>query len=121
LRRAARPGQLSPETKLIAFEDFVCFIREFRKFSSGREITRRTEFERDLGITGDDGIDLLLAAQKRFNVSLTPELLSLKPGEVLFHSEGFGPNLLGIFRREPASSVRRFTIGDLYDALSRAC
>jgi hypothetical protein len=51
-------------------------------------------FEGDLGLTGDDGTDLLTATEKRFDVTFDdsetgiPETFDLRPNEYLFNSEG---------------------------------
>ena len=104
-----------------SFEQFAVFIREFAKLSPEIVIARVTRFERDLGITGDDGRDLLDEAEKRFGVELSSvengvrHVFNLGPNENLFHSEGVG--VLGVFRSEP---VREFTVGELYDVVCRA-
>ena len=62
-------------------------------------IVIETLFEDDLGITGDDGCELLEATETHFGVSLaSPEegyrcTFDLAPHEFLFHSEGFGLDL----------------------------
>jgi hypothetical protein len=103
-----------------SFEQFAKSMREFAVLSSGTAITPATRFEKDLGITGDDGKDLLVVIEKHFGVQLSSrehgvrQVFSLKPNESLFHSEGF--DLLGIFSGE---SVREFTVGELYDVVCR--
>jgi hypothetical protein len=57
-------------------------------------ITGITLLDRDLGITGDDGIELLEELQERFGVSFAGadgtlgETFGLEKGEFLFESEG---------------------------------
>jgi acyl carrier protein len=78
------------------FDEFAHFIREFSGDSADQVITPDTQFERDLGVTGDDGDDLLIATEKRFHIQLVTEERSLRetfnmaPNEYLFHSEGGG-------------------------------
>ena len=104
-----------------SFDQFVAFVREFAGISPKVEIAHPTRFECDLGITGDDGSDLLQATGRRFAVQLSSEehgyrlTFGLGPNEYLFHSEGF--DLFGLCSR--GSSVREFTIGELYDAMCR--
>jgi hypothetical protein len=52
------------------FEEFSEFIREFAGLSARTGITRSTRFENDLGITGDDGGDLLTNVEHKFGVLL---------------------------------------------------
>ena len=105
------------------FAEFADFIREFSGHSSRQVITLDTQFERDLGITGDDGDDLLVATEKRFGVQLMTEkrtlreTFSMAPNEYLFHSEGFGCNpfyFLWPFGEPETVVIRAFTVGELY-------
>jgi len=107
-----------------SFEELADFIREWRGISRKKSIVRETQFERDLGITGDDGGELLQVTEKQFNVTLASDedgyrkTFNLGPSEYLFHSEGFGPfpfELLSIL--SPAPTVRAFSAGELYDAV----
>ena len=111
------------------FDEFAAFIREYRSVSDRKEIGPETRFERDLGVTGDDGNDLLEATEKRFGVTLcfedtgVRETFNLLPNEYLFHSEGIGfdgvaPSLL--FGKTAVITVREFTVGELFYAVQRA-
>ena len=111
------------------FEQLADFIREWSQLPEYKHIAPETLFERDLGITGDDGTDLLEAIEKRFNVELASEknglrkTFNLQPNEYLFHSEGWGPtipDLLSFFKRTPTPIVRSFTVGELFDAVEKA-
>jgi hypothetical protein len=99
------------------FNDVADFVRAWRRFPAKRRIDPETQFERDLGITGDDGSALLEAAQKKFGVDLAPNeagyrrIFGLGPNEYLFNSEGFG---LSSF------TVRAFTVGELHEAIRKA-
>jgi len=100
-----------------SFEQFADFIRVQCGVSAKKNITAESKFEDDLGITGDDGYDLLKATEKRFDVRLSDaehgysHTFDLGPGEILFQGEGLF-NYYG--------SVREFTVGDLYRAVRKA-
>lgn len=108
----------------LSFEEFADFIRQWGRRSRKVRIVPETEFERDLGITGDDGCDLLKATEQRFKVALSSEehgyrkTFNLGPDEFLFHSEGW-PDLSTLFGR-PQPIVVSFTVGRLYDAVQAA-
>ena len=101
-----------------SFADLAKFIREWVALPRKKQIVPDTRFEEDLGITGDDGCELLEAIQKHFNAPLCEvgygyrRTFDLGPDEYLFNSEGlFGSSLSG--------SVRDFTVGQLYDVVLR--
>ena len=117
-----------------SFEQLVNFIREWACIRARKPITRDTQFERDLGITGDDGCDLLKAVEEHFGTSLHSEedgyrkTFNLGSNEYLFHSEGGfilpfydSAPLITLFGSDSASfgaeNVRAFTVGELHDAL----
>src|SRR5262249_1359744 len=105
-----------------SFDEFAAFVRDFAGLSSKTSILRCTRFENDLGVTGDDGLELLLKTEERFDVQLSSEAhgfrqtFGLAPNEYLFNGEGFNP--LNLFRRSSAI-IREFTVGELYDAVCR--
>jgi acyl carrier protein len=112
------------------FSDIADFVRGWASIPPKQQITPDTQFERDLGITGDDGSDLLEAAQKRFRVNLAPDedgyrtIFGLGPNEYLFNSEGFsigsgGTDMITLFTNTNPS-VRAFTVGELYEAIQKA-
>jgi acyl carrier protein len=115
-----------------AFNEVADFVRDWARISAKKQITPATQFERDLGITGDDGAELLEAAEKRFNVSLTDgengyrTIFKLGPNEFLFNSEGFslgfaGGDIITLFSNpNPIQTVRSFTVGELYGAIQQA-
>lgn len=107
-------------------EEVIEFVREF----SGDHksvITEHTRLDADLGITGDDGVELLEDAEKKFGVSFVTEERSfqetfgLGDNEYLFNSEGL--DLLGIgrlvswLRKEPRSVVKDLSVGELWRVL----
>jgi acyl carrier protein len=108
------------------FEGFAQFIREHTGVSQKKLITLETQFERDLGITGDDGDELLMATENRFGVRFVTneyglkELFNLKPNEYLFHSEGIGCVPIGLlWPFGVRSTVRVFTVGELYEVVCK--
>jgi hypothetical protein len=102
------------------FEEFAEFVRGFAGLSRKTPIGPSTRFERDLGVTGDDGCDLLRETEVRFGVALSSkehgyrQTFTLGPDEYLFHAEGL--DIFGLC----SGPVREFTAGELYDAVCRA-
>ena len=109
----------------LTFDDVADFVRAWANIPVKRQITPETQFERDLGIIGDDGSNLLEAAEKHFIVNLASDeggyraAFGLGPNEYLFNSEGFGLGaaMITLFSH---SSVRAFTVGELYQAILKA-
>jgi hypothetical protein len=77
------------------FEEVANFVRGWALVPAKQPITVHTQFERDLGITGDDGGELLQAAEEHFKVNLRDgdngyrTIFNLGSNEYLFNSEGF--------------------------------
>jgi hypothetical protein len=113
-----------------SFEELADFIRERAAISRRKPIVPETLFEDDLGITGDDGCELLEATEKHFGVCLSsPEegyrrTFDLAPHEFLFHSEGLGwdlSDIVSLFRPSAIpTSIRAFRVGDLFEAIKKA-
>jgi acyl carrier protein len=109
----------------LSFDQFADFVREWRRLSRKRKIEPESEFEADLGITGDDGIDLLSATERRFDIRLCSEehgfreTFNLGSNEFLFHSEGFGPDVPTLVGR-PSPMITAFNVGELYRAVQEA-
>ncbi len=92
-------------------------------------VRSETRLESDLGVTGDDGEELLKAVAKEFGVALAnPDdgyrtTFSLSPNEYLFSSEGFDllgiGSLIGRIGGTPNHIVRDLTIGQLHTAIVR--
>jgi acyl carrier protein len=105
----------------VSFDEFAEFVREWGAIPRKIAISPETRFEDDLGITGDDGCELLTASEAQFNIRLSSEehgyrdTFRLGTNEFLFHSEGFGPSLLDVSR-----TIRAFTVGELYNAVQEA-
>jgi hypothetical protein len=112
----------------LTFDEFAAWLREYWSVPAGKAIVPETQFERDLGLTGDDGDDLLVSAEKEFEVRLgneetgVLETFDLQPNEYLFNSEGWGPSLaelISLFSGSPSPTVRSFTVGELFEAVRR--
>ena len=104
-------------------EQFTSWLRPTLSLTNKTRVTADTRLEDDLGVTGDDGVDLLLAVEKKYGISLEPlrQTFNMQPNEYLFHGEGFGIDFLALFRLrdEPKPVVRVFRVGELYDAVCR--
>jgi len=113
-----------------SFGEFAAFVREWAGIPERIEITPETLFEDDLGITGDDGCELLEATEKHFCVRLSSDedgyrrTFDLAPHEFLFHSEGLGwgwSDIVSILRPSALPpTVRSFRVGDLFEAVQQA-
>jgi hypothetical protein len=108
----------------LSFNDFVLFLREWGHIPIREKISPETQFERDLGITGDDGCELLEAAESKFGIRLCSEgdgyrkTFNLAPNEYLFTSEGgMISEPISLFSN---SVIRSFTVGELYLAVRTA-
>jgi len=108
----------------ISIEDVISCIRDSQGIAPKRVIQESSLIEDDLGITGDDGCDLLTDIEKRFGISFKGsdgslrEAFDLEPDEYLFHSEGCNPFalLLELFGRT-MERVKPITVGDLHRAI----
>ncbi len=113
-----------------AFDEVAEFVRRWARIPAKKPITPDTQFERDLGISGDDGGELLEASEVQFKVNLKDgdngfrTVFELGSNEYLFNSEGFsigsgGTDMITLFTNTNPS-VRRFTVGELCEALRKA-
>ncbi|WP_020595334.1 acyl carrier protein [Spirosoma panaciterrae] len=106
------------------FDQFADFIREFSGYSPKKSISPTTLFEKELGITGDDGVELLDAVEKHFGISLINDendlrsVFGLQPNEYLFDGEGWPA--LWWFGTGHKPIIHAFTVGELYDVVHRA-
>ncbi len=111
----------------ISIDELIAFIREHQGISPKQEITESSFLENDLGITGDDGCELIQAIERRFGILFSGsdgslgEAFDLREGERLFHSEGM--NLFWLIHRlfglDP-ENVKAVTVGTLHLAVCRA-
>lgn len=107
-------------------DDVITFIRADQYIGEGTPITATTLLEADLGITGDDGSELLEGLQKHFAISFAGpdgslrEAFGLQPGEYLFHSEGLGffQWLAGCFGKD-IENVKPLSVGELHRVIAR--
>ncbi|HEX6886087.1 MAG TPA: hypothetical protein VF530_22125 [Planctomycetota bacterium] len=101
-----------------SLEEFVAFIRENQGISLKKAIAESSLLESDLGITGDDGVELLQAIQERYSISFigsdgtVREAFGLAEDQFLFGSEGFN-----LFSRV---NVKPITVGELFGVTCRA-
>jgi hypothetical protein len=106
------------------FQELADFIRTWLQLPTDWSIRPDTEFERDLGVTGDDGGDLLHQVEERFAVQLSTKedgyrkTFGLGKNEYLFNPEGFP--IWELLPFVPKTTVRVFTVGELYDAIVTA-
>jgi acyl carrier protein len=107
-----------------SFDTLIEIIRECQGFSAHDEIYPDMLLEQDLGISGDDGCELLNAIEQTFGISFLgadgtlKETFKLAEGEYLFHSEGFSlfgfiATLLG----KDVEKVKPLTVGQLHEAV----
>jgi len=105
------------------FEQLADLIRKITGVSNKTIIDPSTQFEKDLGVTGDDGVELVEAVEKHFGIPLTNTKgqlcasIGLKPNEYLFHSEGWSVLPLWWFGWRQKPTVRNFTVGELHSVL----
>jgi hypothetical protein len=113
------------------FNDVAQFVMDWAHIPTKKQITPETQFERDLGITGDDCDELLDAVQTRFKVRLSDgengyrTIFKLGPNEYLFNSEGLpwfgGTGVMPLFGHPDTKfNVRSFTVGELCEAIQKA-
>ncbi|MCR0996673.1 hypothetical protein [Serratia rubidaea] len=112
-----------------SLSQLIDFLRDFTR-DRRTPITAQTYLEEDLGITGDDGAELLEEVAQRFDVVLHTDedgyqtTFGLGDNEYLFHSEGFDPlcigRLIGWLRNKPRPVIRDLSVGELHRALVAA-
>ena len=114
-------------TKELTIENLVALIRTTQGLSKKKVINETTLLENDLGITGDDGRELLEEIENQFNLSFAgkdgslKDVFDLENDQYLFHSEGV--DLFGIFSfllgKKP-ENVKPISVGELFNAASKA-
>ncbi len=106
----------------INIDELIDFIREHQGISEKQIIEETTQLENGLGITGDDGCELLEAIEKKFGISFVGsdgtlrEAFNLKDDEYLFHSENFHFYNFFNFNRD-TEKVNLITVRQLYEAI----
>jgi hypothetical protein len=109
-------------------QEFIDFVRREVGISSQKQISASSLLEADLGITGDDGSELLETIQKHFAVSFfgpdgtIREAFDLEEKQYLFHSEGLGlfSVIASLFGKD-VENVKPLSLGQLHEATCRAC
>jgi len=82
-------------------DDLISLIRTHQCISEQITINGSTLLEKDLGITGDDGSELLEEIENKYDISFSGEngtiqgAFELEEDEYLFHSEGEGLDIIG--------------------------
>lgn len=113
--------------KELTLENLNSVIRELQGIPSKILIDENTLVENELGLTGDDGDEVLQEIEKVFELSFKGkdgslrEFFGLKDNEYLFHSEGF--DILGVFKKLFGinnESIKPFIVGELFKGALRA-
>lgn len=106
-------------------DNLITFIREHQRIPARINITPATRLEDNLGITGDDGSELLEALEKQFDVSFKGAdgtlrtTFGLEEDEHLFHSEGIGFfNFIARLFARDLEKVRPLTVKRLFHVIS---
>jgi len=95
------------------FETIKCFV-ENQRWQYPFEIERTTRIEKDLGISGDDAVEFIIAFSKQFNVNISDFM-----AEEYFDSEGdkILPLIIRFFTGEKKSKNKELKLGDLEKAI----
>jgi acyl carrier protein len=101
----------------VSFDEVADLVADFSGAARSR-ITPSSRVESDLGITGDDGVELLQALAARFGTNFNRPDHS---GRYLFGSEGHALLTNGVryLLGRPKSKVIPITVGDLHLAVVR--
>lgn len=111
----------------VTLENLIRVIRKSQGFSDTTVIMPTSLLEDDIGITGDDGCDLLNDVEKEFGISFTGQdrtirgVFGMKEGEYLFHGEGI--DLFGFIRSlvgKDSENIKPITVAQLYEAICLA-
>jgi len=108
-------------TNEIQFDDVVSVIRANNGIPERTPILAESRLEDDLGITGDDGCELLEELERKFNIVFSDgngslrKTFNLAEDEFLFHSEGadLWRWIAGLFGKD-VEKVRPLTVGELH-------
>jgi hypothetical protein len=108
-------------TSTVTVAEVIACIRESQGITEAKSITTDTLLERDLGITGDDGSELLEDLQKRFGISFAGgdgtlrEAFGPEKDEYLFHSEGLSLfRMIGNFFGFSVEKNQPISVGQLH-------
>jgi acyl carrier protein len=101
-----------------SINNLIQVIREFHRIPQRKVISEKTLIEKDLGITGDDGVELIEEIEKIYGISFAPEDFGLTENESLFHSEGASlSGLLYWLLGRDNEYVKALTVGQLHEGL----
>jgi hypothetical protein len=109
-----------PET-VLSFQEFASTIRKLEGRPDALKIDPSTRIERDLGIVGDDGFDLLGKLENKFgfrfgaNGRAPRQVFKLAPKELLFSPEGVDVVGLVLWLLRRPRNVKQLTVGELYE------
>lgn len=104
--------------KFPSFEEFAEVVRSCARLKRDTRIDPETQFERDLGMTADDGTELLEDLETHYGIEFTADSFDLKEAECLFHSEG--PDVFPVVQTifgNSRTEVRPLTAGQLCRAV----
>ncbi len=91
------------------FEQLLRFI-DHQRWKYKFLLTRETQLENDMGITGDDAVSFLLAYGKEFNVDISNFMAA-------DYFKGEGVDILGgiirMFTNKQEPQLKKLTLGDL--------
>ena len=104
--------------KYPSFEEFAEVVCRCAQLKRDTRIDPETRFERDLGMTADDGSRLLKDLEKHYGIEFGADSFELKKNECLFHSgdpdaDPVVQTIFGASRTE----VRPLTAGQLCRAV----
>ena len=98
----------------------IKLIRDFHGIPESVSIEANTKLEKELGITGDDGVELIEFLQDKMKLSFIgtdgtlSEAFDLSKNECLFNSEGFSLNFFS--KKE---KVKEIQVKDILLAVQR--
>jgi hypothetical protein len=95
------------------FEQICCFVEE-QRWKYPFALDRTTKVEKDLGITGDEAVEFILAFSKKFNVD-TSNFMAAE----YFESEGDSllPSIIRFFTGQKKAKNKELILGDLERAV----
>lgn len=104
--------------KYPSFEEFVEVVRQCARLKRDQRIDPEMQFERDLGMTLDDGTELLEDLERHYGIEFGADSFDLKENECLFHSDDPDayPVVQTIFA-DSRTEVRPLTAGQLCRAV----
>lgn len=102
----------------LSIGNLIAIIREFHAISDKTEILAHSLIEADLGVTGDDGSELLAHLEETFKVNFELSDFDLKIAQYLFQSEGF--NLFSASFSDEMANKKDISVNCLHKAITHA-